>query len=117
MAADVVLPTTSDEDLGKLFASVGQCLKYGGVFLLSFVPRDGHRSPLKLLKAASEAGFKVDCIPEEEFAPRGWNEDASKSSLDAKLLVMRRDEDAADFNSLLGSDSCRIFPGLKSQAE
>lgn len=114
MAADVVLPTTSEEDLAGLFQSVDQCLREGGHFLLSFASRDGHRSPLKLLEAASGAGFKVDCIPEEEFVPRG---DFMPPTLDAKLLVMRRDEDAADFNGLLGSDSCRIFPGLKSQAK
>ena len=115
MAADVVYPATTDKILGKLFRTVDLTLKDGGVFLLSFVTRDGYRTPLRLLEAASEAGFKVDIILNSLFVT--IDPTLLPPTLDAKMLVLRRDEDAADFNLLLGGESCKVFQGLRKAAE
>jgi len=112
IAADIVYPTTTDEILSLLFQTVNHMLKEGGIFLLSFVSRDGWKTPQRLIQAASLAKYKIEFIPYAEFIPVKWKQ-FLPPLLDARLLVLRRDERAENVNNQLGSDDCLIFPGLK----
>ena len=128
MAADIVYPATCGETLKLLFQTVGELLIPNGKFLLSFVTRDGHHTPMTLIEAASLAGYKIDTIPSQLFVPPLDKKSNSKDQhgnnvtmppmLDAKLLVLTKDVNhARQWNDNLGEESCHVFPGLKLKAQ
>jgi SAM-dependent methyltransferase len=111
VGADVVYPSTSDRVLLSLFSSVDAVLMAGGTFWLSFATRDGTKTPVRLIEAASRSGFAVDALDEAI-------DDAARHRLppllDSRLLVLRRDPRAREKNVALGGVGCRAFPGLRA---
>ena len=112
IAADIVYPTTTDETLSLLFKTVDQALKIGGSFFLSFVSRDGFKTPRRFVQASSQAKYKIEYIPYKDFIKPNWA-NFLHPLLDATLLLLTRDEHAHIWNDQLGSDDCLIFPGMK----
>ena len=111
VGADIVYPDTCGVALQDLFATVRALLTHDGIFYLSFCARDGYRTPLKLLEAASHAGFQVaTCVPPLEADVRR----KLPLLLDAKILLLKQCPDAQKHNQELGGEECRIFPGLKA---
>jgi hypothetical protein len=111
VGADIVYPATCGVALHDLFATVSALLApQDGTFYLSFATRDHHRTPQKLLQAASAAGFKVTCAPpldcriQHKLPP----------FLDAKILILQQCNDAQEHNDKLGGEECLVFPGLKA---
>jgi ribosomal protein L11 methylase PrmA len=110
VGADIVYPSTSEEVLSNLFASVEALLRPDGTFWLSFATRDGTRTPRRLIKAASRSGFAIEALG-------AINETTRRSLpplLDSKILALRRDPSAEAKNRELGGDGCRAFPGLRA---
>lgn len=131
LGADIVYPRTSDELLHELFASIKLLLKKGkeGKFILSFVSRDGPLTPLKLIRAASQAGFYIDHVISEQSFCSEKIKKRLPPTMESKLLVLVQEQeqpqynengdivDAASYNSTLGSDECHVFPGLDAAIE
>eukprot|EP00978_Attheya_sp_CCMP212_P049482 scaffold670490_cov35-Attheya_sp.AAC.1 len=138
IAADVVYPSTSGEALTSLFETVDRAL-YGSTnrsnntpsdpddetreqkcFLLSFISsRDGYRTPVKLLDAATLANYQIEWVPVSvpDVADVADNDDEtdhheSYECMGAKLLRLTRGEQDAvhHHNSSLGTDECLVFP-------
>eukprot|EP00550_Attheya_septentrionalis_P004898 CAMPEP_0198298456 /NCGR_PEP_ID=MMETSP1449-20131203/40889_1 /TAXON_ID=420275 /ORGANISM="Attheya septentrionalis, Strain CCMP2084" /LENGTH=364 /DNA_ID=CAMNT_0043999715 /DNA_START=305 /DNA_END=1399 /DNA_ORIENTATION=- len=132
-AADVVYPSTSGDALTSLFETVDRAL-YGPTntppsdpdetrekkcFLLSFIAsRDGYRTPMKLLDAATRANYQIDWVPVSDNDNVTDNHE-SYECMGAKLLRLTRgDQDAVQHhNASLGTDECLVFPGLKRAVE
>lgn len=107
VAADIVYPSTANQVLRLLFDTVETLLAPSGTFYLSFCTRDGFRTPLRLIQAASQAGFQISALS-YQLAP-----DVKRKLpplLDAKLLVLHRGDVIG--NELLGGLDCPVFPGL-----
>lgn len=107
VAADIVYPSTANQVLRLLLDTVDILLAPSGKFYLSFCTRDGYRTPLRLIEAASRAGFLISALD--------YHLDPDVKSklpplLDAKLLVLQRGEVIG--NELLGRLDCPVFPGL-----
>jgi SAM-dependent methyltransferase len=111
--ADIVYPSTPDLVLSQLLSTVDALLRPGGTFWLSFATRDGSKTPLRLIEAASRAGFIVDSLDPIDGATRRL----LPPLLDSKVLSLRRDQQARTRNQELGKDSCRVFPGLQAQVK
>ena len=110
VGSDIVYPSTSGPALQQLFESVDQLLRPDGTFWLSFATRDGIRTPLRLLEAASRAGFAVD---RADPLPLSLIQ-RLPPLLDSVLLRLHRDASAAtNHNALLGGPMCHIFPRLR----
>jgi predicted nicotinamide N-methyase len=108
MAADIVYPATSGNVIELLLTTVDCLLKDGGVFWLSFAARDGAQTPVKLLHAASKAGFRITAL--DPLSP-----DVAKRLpplLGSTILILERNPDAELHNLNLGGDDCTVFPGL-----
>jgi len=115
LAADIIYPNTCGPTLKLLFQTVDALLSpLHGKFIVSFVTRDNHRTPLKLISAATEAGYSFDLIPNEIFCPKDV-ENKLPPLMEAKLLVLTKNENAVEVNATLGSMTCRVFPGLIEQ--
>lgn len=108
VGADIIYPATCGQGLINLFETVDMLLSEEGTFVLSFCTRDGHRTPQHLIAAASNAGFVISSVPpldpviKQKLPPL----------LDAKILVLKRSENASQQNKELGDDDCTVFPGL-----
>jgi ribosomal protein L11 methylase PrmA len=113
VGADIVYPSTSEEVLSCLFASVDALLRPGGTFWLSFATRDGTKTPRRLIDAASRSGFSIAALDTVEDAVRR----TLPPLLDSKVLALRRDASAPAKNGELGSDECRAFPGLRAATQ
>jgi Lysine methyltransferase len=109
--ADIVYPSTSDDVLCQLLSTVDALLRPGGTFWLSFATRDGSKTPLRLIEAASSSGFIVDALDPIDDAIRRL----LPPLLDSKVLALRRDQHARKRNQELGKASCRVFPGLRAE--
>jgi SAM-dependent methyltransferase len=109
VGADIVYPDTDNATLIALFSTVDALLKPNGTFYLAFATRDGAKTPSRLLRAASDAGFGIERLP----ALASEVTRKLPPLLDSKLLILRRKATARqhDFEEL-GSQSCAIFPGL-----
>jgi ribosomal protein L11 methylase PrmA len=116
IAADIIYPTTTDETLVLLFKTVEKTLKIGGSFLLSFVSRDGFKTPRRFVQAASSAKFRIESIPYKNFIQSDWT-NFLPPLLDAVLLRLTRDENSQVWNGQLGSDTCSIFPRMKEVSQ
>jgi SAM-dependent methyltransferase len=110
VAADIVYPDTCGLVLQALFKTVDRLLKPGGIFWLSFVTRDGATTPRQLIASASAAEFRIDALPPLDAATKA----TLPPLLDARILWLRRDEQAEVENTMLGADDCAVFPGLKA---
>jgi hypothetical protein len=111
VGADIVYPSTSLDILKHLFGTVDQLLSLEGSFWLSFATRDGHRTPVKLIQAASQAGFTISCVhmnDEQNTILRRL-----PPLLDSKILVLQRNAHARELNASLGKEACTVFPGLQ----
>jgi hypothetical protein len=110
VGADIVYPSTCGETLQQLFVAVDCLLCLHGTFWLSFATRDGCKTPSRLLEAASDAGYAIDCLPalDPSITRR------LPPLLDSKVLVLKRDKNAARINGALGGNDCPIFPGLRA---
>lgn len=115
IGADVVYPSTSGPTLNLLLQSVKHMLNpIEGVFFLSFISRDGFRSPLRLIQSCNDTGFKIDWIDQSSFCtPHTTN---LPPMMGAKLLCLRpcSKPEAIENNESLGEDDCKIFPGIKT---
>lgn len=110
VAADIVYPSTANQVLQLLLATVDTLLVDGGIFYLSFCTRDGYRTPQRLVEAASQAGFSIHALPP-------IHDDIKRKLpplLDAKILVLKRDINARIINDRLGTLDCKAFPGLNA---
>jgi hypothetical protein len=112
VGADIVYPSTSLEILQLLFDTVDQLLSPDGSFWLSFATRDGHKTPVKLLQAASQAGFTISCVHLNDPAQQQVFKQLPPL-LDSKLLVLQRNARAVELNARLGNEQCTVFPGLQ----
>lgn len=50
IAADVIYPMSSDEQIGALFSTAKNLLPVNGGFLLSYIPRDGRKTTRRMLE-------------------------------------------------------------------
>ena len=110
VGADIVYPATCGQILHALLGTVSSLLSYDGTFWLSFATRDGAKTPMKLIAAASDAGFFIDMLPPLD------SDQKSKLPplLDSKMLLLRRHPEARQLNAALGTPSCKVFPGLQA---
>ena len=109
VGADILYPATCcGHGLINLFETVDMLLSEEGTFVLSFCTRDGHRTPQHLIAAASNAGFTISSLPPLDPALKK----KLPPLLDAKILVLKRSENASQQNKELGGDDCTVFPGL-----
>jgi predicted nicotinamide N-methyase len=109
VGADIVYPSTCGRNLQNLFHTVDKLLRPGGTFYLAFASRDGHKSPSRLIEAASATGYVIECETSLDDELRKL----LPPLLDSKLLLLTRSVTAEQINNALGSKSCPIFPGLK----
>jgi hypothetical protein len=114
IGADIVYPSTSGPTLNLLLQSVNHMLDpITGVLLLSFISRDGFRSPLRLIQSCNENGFKIEVIDQSSFCcPLTTN---LPPLMGAKLLCLRpcSKTEAIKNNEALGGEDCKIFPGIR----
>jgi hypothetical protein len=114
VGADIVYPATSLVILKDLFDTVDELLTLdGGSFWLSFATRDGHKTPVKLIQAASAAGFTISCVDDMNDTQKNILK-RLPPLLDSKILVLQRNAKALELNASLGKDGCAVFPGLQS---
>ena len=123
LGADIIYPSMSANTLLKLFQSVDKLLKSvsngddnEGTFLLSFVSRDGHVTPKKLIQAATESGFSIKFKANERTI---FTKDfiSAHNLMGSRVLKLERNENAARINSELGGIQCKVFPGLNDAIE
>jgi len=129
IGADIVYPDTPESVLDKMFQTVQealglkakqQCHKMDAssispCFILSFATRDGFRTPLRLINAATRSCFRIEAIPHPTFLPIGY-ETYLPPLLDSRLLQLTPTssvEEAQNHNNSLGYDGCLAFPGLR----
>eukprot|EP00816_Leptocylindrus_hargravesii_P002868 CAMPEP_0196817550 /NCGR_PEP_ID=MMETSP1362-20130617/61374_1 /TAXON_ID=163516 /ORGANISM="Leptocylindrus danicus, Strain CCMP1856" /LENGTH=136 /DNA_ID=CAMNT_0042195299 /DNA_START=419 /DNA_END=829 /DNA_ORIENTATION=+ len=109
----------SDEVLMLLFQSVDALLKKDddARFVLSFVSRDGHITPQRLIQAASDAAFSIDFLADEGtlFGEASSFSPDRPPMMGAKVFALRRNGNAAKLNDDLGGLTCKSFPGLKQK--
>ena len=122
IAADIIYPATCGYTLNLLFQTIDKLLEpTKGRFLLSFVTRDAHRTPINLIEAASQAGYLINIIPSERFLPKCFGKEFElPPMMDAKLLVLTKNAKSDivyNHNKRLGDDDCTVFPGLKHAAK
>jgi hypothetical protein len=110
VAADIVYPDTCGPVLKALFTTVDRLLKTGGIFWLSFVTRDGARTPRQLIESASDAGFRIQALPQLDAETKS----KLPPLLDARILFLTREAEAREKNAKLGCDDCSVFPGLRA---
>jgi hypothetical protein len=110
VGADIIYPATCGQILHALLGTVSSLLSKNGTFWLSFATRDGAKTPMQLIQAASETGFSIDMLPPLD------SDQKSKLPplLDSKMLLLRRHPEARQLNAALGSPSCKVFPGLQA---
>jgi hypothetical protein len=110
VGADIIYPATCGQILHALLGTVSSLLSYDGTFWLSFATRDGAKTPMQLIQAASEAGFAIDMLPpldsDQKFK--------LPPLLDSKMLLLQRHPEARQLNAALGTPSCKVFPGLQA---
>ena len=109
VAADIVYPSTAGQALTDLFATVDFFLREGGVFYLAFASRDGYQTPLRLIQAASIAGFAISSREplQQEIRVK------LPPLLDSILLLLERSEHAREVNETLGRLNCSVFPRMR----
>ena len=134
--ADIIYPTTCNEVIDLLFNTIQTLLcPIRGVLILSFCTRDGYKTPIRLLQAATKAGYAlIQSISSgnnnNNNNDRNNNDDMDsiKSQyskllpplLDSQLLIFQRRSDeedaaAATINACIGTEECTIFPKLYQQ--
>ena len=109
LGADIVYPDTTDHVLDLLFISVRQLLSWQGHLLLSFVSRDGTRTPQRFLSACQRHFMHLELVLEADSLTKKF---PLPPMMGAKLLKLIPSE-TPDLN--LGSDTCPVFPGLHSR--
>jgi Lysine methyltransferase len=117
VAADIIYPSTCQGTvLYQLFATIETLLSTdSGTCYISFCNRDRtYATILALIDAASTAGFAISAVPDHHPIHSSHIRQRLPPLLDAQILVLRRDSQAAERNATLGTAHCRVFPGLKA---
>jgi hypothetical protein len=86
VGADIIYPATCGQILHALLGTVSSLLKHDGTFWLSFATRDGAKTPMQLIQAASKAGFSIDVLPPLESDQKS----TLPPLLGSKILLLRR---------------------------
>lgn len=133
IGADIVYPSTCYEVLDQLFRTVDKLLLkkndtsnndddilisdnkngIGGTFYLSFCTRDGYKTPIRLLQAATNANYAIISSMKLSSLLLKSNQLLLPPLLDSIVLVFQKHSNATFINSQIGiSENCPIFPNL-----
>ena len=118
IGADIIYPTITYKVIDDLFRTADQILRKSshnkryGSFLLSFVSRDGYRTPQRFIEVATSSCYSIHFEADESTIFGSNINRANHVFMGAKIFRLRKDPNAAYVNERLGGTDCKLFPGL-----